>query len=123
MLQKPEPIARVKRRRQRGERTVAAIVRRDCVERDGYCRLADVPIVADCFGPSQWSHMGEKRRFRTRGMQPEQRHCTEFSLMLCQRHHDDYDQRRIDIRAASSRGADGPLGFKSGEGLYMEPNR
>ena len=122
-LQKPEPRARVKRRRLRIEGQVAARVRRECVERDGYCRLAEVEIVADCFGPSQWAHLEDKRRFKTRGMEPAERHCTEWSLMLCQRHHDDYDQHRIDIQAATSRGADGPLGMACRSQDHRESER
>jgi hypothetical protein len=70
--------------------------------------------VTDCDGPSQWAHLGDKKRAKTRGMKPDARHTTEGSLMLCRRHHDRYDGRQMPslrIKALTEHGADGPLEF------------
>jgi len=54
-----------------------------------------------------WAHMEGHRRFETRGLPPEQRHSTAWTLMLCAKHHADYDARRLRITG----NADGPLEF------------
>jgi hypothetical protein len=50
-----------------------------------------------CHGVSEWAHLGDKKRFKTRGQAPEIRHTTAGSLMLCQKHHADYDAGRMAI--------------------------
>lgn len=85
---KPGPTASARAKRGRAEARIVKSVRAQCVERDGYCRLSGV---GDCFGRSEWAHLGNQRRARTRGMAPESRHSTSWSLMLCASHHDDYD--------------------------------
>lgn len=120
----PGPTARARATRRRKEARVAAKVRALCVERDGYCRVGkdmwDFILMHEgrvsrtylCDGPSEWAHLGKKRRARTRGQAPEQRHTTTDSLMLCRFHHDAYDGRvlpRLGIEPLGSAGADGPL--------------
>lgn len=120
LLQKPEPRARVKARKQRHAAKVVKSVRQQCMERDGYCRIGnwednpgdfhdDALNSIFCEGRSEWAHLGEKRRFRTRGLLPERRHTTQGSLMLCTEHHQAYDARQLSITAMTDIGADGPL--------------
>ncbi len=80
-------------------------VRAICVERDGYCRLMGL---TPCDGPSEWCHLEEKKRARTRGMSPEKRHTQDFSMMACRKHHQMYDTGEIQI-AMTEKGADGPI--------------
>ena len=96
---KPEPRRRAKRRAQRAERVVVETVRAACVERDGYCRIARDNVVAlgPCAGPSEWAHLEEKRRFKTRGMSSEDRHSVDWTVMMCERHHKLYDAHAFDV--------------------------
>lgn len=104
---KPERRVTAKRRRDRREDAVAAGVRDECVERDGYCRvgrilaavtfaafgseeerasaLAAVAYLGACDGPSEWMHL--LRKSASRGMAPEIRHATRTSMMGCRSHH------------------------------------
>ena len=122
----PKPTTRktLKGRKTRAEARIIKAVRAQCVERDGYCivlahllgftaglLLVDTDL-GGCFGPSAWAHMHDKRRSKTRGQAPEVRHTTASSFMACQRHHLDYDQKRLFITALSRKGADGPLKFR-----------
>ena len=126
---KPKPRATEKRANRRVEAKIKRQVRAACVERDAYCRLDVVDAInswgdsyvssslcwsglGNCVGWSEWAHMGEKKRFKTRGMAPEARHTTADSLMLCMWHHRMYDLGELAITALSERGADGPLEFK-----------
>lgn len=107
---KPEPLKRVRGRKTRAESKVKKSVRAQCAERDGHCRMHDVR----CQGPSQWAHLGDAKRFKTRRMDPTVRHTVEGSLMLCELHHDQYDGRRkprLHITPLSSAGANGALVF------------
>ncbi len=123
------PTARYRAKRRRAEYVVGQKVRERCVERDGGCRICDWENNPDDWhsddlqavdwfeaGPSEWAHMRENSRAKTRGMKPEARHTTAHSLMLCQFHHDRYDGRhrpRIQITAMSDvLGCDGPLEIK-----------
>lgn len=126
-VRKPKgPTAKYRAKRRRQEEPVAKKVRAECVERDGDCRVCDwennpddihyepLPYADDEWsrGPSQWAHMRQNSRAKTRGMKPEARHSTAGSLMMCEFHHDRYDGRRrprIQIVAMSEHGADGPL--------------
>lgn len=103
---KGEPRKRRKGREKRRESTVAEAVRAECVERDGYCRYGDR---TDCDGPSEWAHLEDKKRARTRGQAPEVRHTTEKSMMLCHRHHALYDAGTLHIRLYSDKGANGAV--------------
>lgn len=122
---------RTKGRKDRAEAKVKKAVRAECVERDGDCRIGDwennpndthddaltgdgqMPIV--CEGRSEWAHLGEKKRFKTRKQAPAVRHTTAGSLMLCHRHHQDYDRGRMVI---DGNDANGVLGFR-----YREAKR
>ncbi len=109
----------IKARERRREHDVIQTVRPQCVARDGYCRLnvtdseehdLIVQFFGDCSGWSEWAHIGEKRRAHTRGMDPEDRHTTEDSLMLCKGHHVAYDANKFRIEKVDpARGANGPL--------------
>lgn len=122
---KPEPRKRTKGRQQRQAAKVVKSVRAQCVSRDGYCRIQQdwlrspdpSPLARECTHiafPSEWAHMHVKRRSQTRGLPPEIRHTTKDSLMLCSRHHAEYDNKakpRLFITALTRKGADGPLKF------------
>ncbi len=104
--------ARLRARKRRKESIVAAVVRDLCVARDGYCRYGlDVSpsFRTPCRGESEWAHFGDHKRFKTRGLSPEERHTPNGSLMLCTRHHADYDAHRLEVTAASDDGCEGML--------------
>ena len=119
-LSKGTPRKRIKARKQRAETAVKQRVRAECVERDGDCVLRPASWHV-CGGESQWSHLGKKKRARTRGMPPEVRHTTAGSLMLCTVAHLDYDEWRMQIDELTADGADGPLRFTQGESYYVSP--
>jgi hypothetical protein len=104
-----------KGRAERKERAVKQDVRAECVVRDGHCRYAKDDPRHTCKGPSEWAHLGDSRRARTRGQAPEVRHTTAGSLMLCRQAHNRYDGRErppLGIRARTKQGADGALAYK-----------
>jgi hypothetical protein len=122
---KPRPHKRVQASNRRTEAKIKRQVRAACVERDRACRLGsrlwhddfDAEMwVSPCSMDSEWAHMAGHRRFETRGLPPEQRHGTAWTLQLCRAHHEAYDGRttgkRLAITALSERGADGPLRFE-----------
>ena len=115
---KPEPRKRVKARRTRQAAKVVKSVRAQCVKRDGFCRMASWPsdvldVFTYCYGPSEWAHLAEKRRSKTRGQAPEVRHTTAGSLMLCRGHHNAYDRAHtLKIVSLTVQGANGPLRFE-----------
>ena len=112
---------KAKARGKRQEAKVAKSVRAACVERDGYCLIASrVPfsvrvLLGACEGPSEWAHVGAHRRFNTRGMEPQERHTTGGSCMLCQKHHRAYDAHEFDfstwdaVKATWDAGMDGAV--------------
>ena len=104
---------RARRKKKRTESKHALKIRALVAERDGYCRVNQAGatfLVGDCKGVSEWAHLGDFRRFKTRGLPPEQRHTTGGSLMLCSFHHASYDrQKTMDIIGTD---ADQPLEFK-----------
>lgn len=108
-ISKGVPRKLAKGRRLRMATATIRTVRAKCVDRDGACRLSGL---VGCSGPSEWAHLGDYRRFNTRGQSAERRHTTVGSLMLCEAHHDAYDGHQIDIRPATDRGADGLLAVK-----------
>lgn len=113
-LLKGKTRAQLKAAKDRLEARVKKSVRAICVDRDGHCR-AGLHVQTPCAGESQWAHMHEKRRSKTRGQAPEARHMTEWSLMLCRTHHDAYDGRtrpRLFITALTEHGADGMLAME-----------
>ncbi len=95
------------------EAAVIARVRPIVALRDSTCRIGKnlTTGIGYCGGVPEWAHLGDHRRFKTRGLKPELRHTTAGTLMLCTIHHGDYDQHRIEIAALTDRGADGPLAF------------
>ena len=110
---KPELRARTKRRQKRLAAKVVKAVRAQCVTRDDYCRCHWLahgvgdwigPGVDLCRGPSEWAHLGEQKRFKTRGQPATVRHTTAGSLILCRRHHHDYDQGRLIIDGDDANG-------------------
>ena len=125
-IPKPEPRKRSKARKDRQEAKVAKDVRAECVLRDGYCAMQRIAhlvvgscgesaVGVGCDGPSEWAHMHDRRRSKTRGQAPEIRHDPKYSLMLCQSHHAQYDGRQIPrlfITKLTHKGANGPLKFR-----------
>ena len=121
----PKPIQRktLKGRKDQAESKQKHLVRMLCVARDGYCRMTGIGIgrmhdvtlgtmiYLECAGPSEWAHMHSRRRSQTRNQAPEIRHDSAHSLMLCAKHHQDYDQHRLRITSLTRKGADGPLKF------------
>ena len=109
----PKPIKRktLKGRKVRAESKVTQRIRALCVDRDGDCRLKNTNGFGPCGGESEWAHLGEKKRARTRGMAPEVRHTTAGSLMLCTRHHQLYDSGTMTIEPTTPNGADGLMRF------------
>lgn len=105
---KPTPRRILKGRKDRAEDQVKQQVRAQCVARDGDCRFQGIPPFV-CSGSSEWAHLGEKKRARTRGMKPEERHTTAGSFMACSLHHRLYDLGRYQLEALTSDGADGVL--------------
>ena len=126
---KPEKRSATKRRRDRADVAEAQRVREKCVDRDGYCRLGfpisveKLSVVGMCGGPSEWMHLGAKKRAHTRGMAPEERHTTSYSMMGCRGHHHAYDQGKLAILGLSAEMADGPLRFERNGRTYDEPER
>lgn len=106
----------VKAKAKRVARKVVKSVRAQCVERDGHCRYLYLAVAGDscpkghlahpeCDGPSEWAHLGDKKRARTRNMPAHIRHTTAGSLMLCAKHHDAYDAGEIVIVGSDANGA------------------
>lgn len=114
----------LKARLDRAEAKVAAWCRAQCVDRDGECRVASdawaaveretriCVVFSGCDGPSEWAHMHERRRSKTRGLDPTERHDPQYTLMLCKFHHTEYDAKRLVITALTRKGANGPLRFR-----------
>ncbi len=102
---KPGFRALVTAKKRRAEGPVIKSVRAQCVERDGYCIFAPL---GSCDGQSEWMHLGEKKRYKTRGLKPEQRHTVEGSAMGCTSHHRAYDRGDIEL-ALGDTGANGPM--------------
>src|SRR3990172_2702880 len=88
----------------RQERVVIAEVRAACMDRDEGCRLGHAPGFGACGGRLEWAHWGPWKRFKTRKMAPARRHGTAGSLMLCTRHHQDYDAGRLGVEGAAGGG-------------------
>lgn len=128
------PCRILKARKDRKEAAVKKYVRAQCAERDGDCRICDwennpgdihegdeghdsLPYPDDfSVNPSEWAHLNEGTRAKTRGMAPERRHTTVRSLMLCRFHHDRLDGRqrpRIVIDPMTEHGADGSLEIRT----------
>lgn len=85
-IPKPERRKTTKGREDRQERKTKTQVRAECVERDGWCRVAEMMRTV-CIGKSEWAHLEAKRRSFTRGMKPTDRHDTRWTCQMCQHHH------------------------------------
>lgn len=106
------PRRRLKARKDRAETVVKRRVRAVVADRDGYCRYGkDYGPGHVCVGPSEWAHWGDRKRFKTRGMPPSERHTTAGSLMLCRSIHRAYDAGALAITADTDRGCDGLLHY------------
>ncbi len=121
---KPESLRKAKARKDRREASVKKSVRAECVARDGDCRICDwennpddihdddLPMPSEFeLNPSEWAHLEDSRRARTRKMRPELRHHTSGSCMMCRFHHALYDNRELHVRFQTNLGADGPMEF------------
>lgn len=108
------------------EQQVKKDVRELVEDRDGHCRFGPAQsdvlylMFGSCNGPSEWAHLEEKRRGRTRGMEAEERHTTGGSAKMCQRHHQAYDAGEFKGAFRTQRGADGPMVWYTAERIYME---
>lgn len=106
------------------ESAIIQRVRAHDVERDGYCRVGKnllLGFLGSCNGSSEWAHFGKWRRCFTRGMEPERRHLTTGSMMLCTKHHFDYDMHRFDVEALTPQECEGALAFIKGDKRFEEP--
>jgi len=108
---KPGPTARYRAKRKRADDAERLFVRAQCVERDGYCRLTGLSL---CSGASEHAHLEDKKRARTRGLKPQERHTTAGSAIFCHGHHALYDAGKIAL-AMTEKGADGPIRAQLGE--------
>lgn len=106
----------IQERKARAEAARIQIVRPQCVDRDGFCRLSTVQaLFGSCIGVSEWAHLWDKKRCFTRGMSPEQRHDAMWTAQFCTRHHTDEERKRIRLDALTQRGADGQLRVRRGD--------
>lgn len=107
----PGPTATRRRAKAAKDGRYARTIRAQVAERDGWCRVrrdgwtdAILMVFGACNGASEWAHLGDKKRFKTRGLPPEERHTTAGSLMLCEKHHDAYDEGRLTILGDDANG-------------------
>jgi len=105
------PTAKYRAKRKRADDAERLMVRAKVDERDGYCRLTGL---SPCSGDSEHAHLEDKKRARTRGMEPQERHTTAGSAMFCTGHHTLYDAGKIAL-AMTEKGADGPIRAQLGE--------
>ena len=122
---KPEPRKRTNGRAKRQEATVIATNRAIVAARDGRCRLDGVHQMGICRGPAEWAHLGSAKRFNTRGQDPEIRHSTRATAMLCRdEHHYAHDKEtgdaRLHVESLTPDGANGPLLWLRGVIAYRE---
>lgn len=105
------PTAKARAVKARKDAAYAKTIRDQVQERDELCRACVEYVEYWTYRIAglrlEWCHMEGHRRFETRGLPPEQRHSTTWTLMLCAKHHADYDARRLHITG----NADGPLEF------------
>lgn len=107
---KPGPTASARKAKARKDAAHAKRIRDKVADRDMEvgCR-AWGECLGVCEGKSEWAHLGERQRFKTRGLPPEVRHTTAASCLLCTKHHDLYDDGKIDYFCHTDNGADGPM--------------
>lgn len=128
-IAKPEPLRKKRAREKREEAAAIKDVRARVFVREQFsCRVykdGAVAILGACGGTLQWAHASWKRRSRTRGLPPEERHTTEGSMALCDRHHDAYDEgHAFEVEPMTDRGCDGRLKYvayvRDGNGRLQE---
>ena len=120
---KPESRSKQKDRDRRAETARIQAVRAECERRDGFCRLSHGGY-GPCTGKSEWAHLGDKTRAKTRGMAPEDRHDAAWTAMLCTGHHAAYDRHELDLRYLTARKANGPLlWLRRGVSHWLETSR
>lgn len=107
------------------ERQIIQRNRAHCVRRDGDtgCRIGywgelAVALFGECMGTPEWNHF--RRRSKSRGEPPEERHSTEVTGMLCGRHHDMVDLHQIEFEYLTEKRADGPMKFWNEIGELVE---
>ena len=105
------------------ERQIIQRNRAHCERRDGDCRIGywgdtAVALFGECFGTPEWNHF--RRRSKSRGEPPEERHSTEVTGMLCGRHHDMVDEHEIDFDYLTEKRADGLMAFWNDIGRLEE---
>jgi hypothetical protein len=105
------------------ERQIIKANRAYCERRDGDCRIGywgeiAIALFGECMSTSEWNHF--RRRSKSRGEPPEERHSTEVTGMLCGRHHDMVDEHEIDFVYLTSKRADGLMKFWNAMGELVE---
>jgi hypothetical protein len=88
--------------------------RAKCERRDGFCRIGHwgdlaIELFGECYGKSEWNHFD--KRSLTRNEDPEDRHSTTCTGMLCASHHRMVDAHDIKFEYLTEEGADGPMAF------------
>jgi hypothetical protein len=101
-----ETVKKVKAQKGRADKATAKSVRQVVDERDGPC-IVGPRLKEPCEGASEWAHCHDKRRSKTRGMDPERRHTSASSFKACSRHHKAYDDKQIQVIAKSAAGMNG----------------
>jgi hypothetical protein len=105
---RPGITAKLRQAKARKDARYAKTIRSQVAARDGECRIgnweahpddvhADALESEHCDGVSEWAHLGDRKRFRTRGQAPSLRHTTAGSVMLCTNHHRMYDRGELTI--------------------------
>lgn len=115
--------SRAKAAKRKAESKVVADVRERVFRRDWRCRACAAGVPREygmTFQEDQWAHLGNHRRFKTRGMAPEERHTTQGSMRLCDQHHHQYDHHTLNIIMLTEAGADGPVRFERDGQEFVE---
>lgn len=101
------------------EQRYANGIREEVILRDPTCRAANKGV-GPCTEGWEWAHLGNKRRCFTRGMAPEDRHSTAWTMGACRGHHRLLDAHAFDVEYLEPEiGANGRLRF-SGMGHVVE---
>jgi len=100
--------ARTTRLERRARETAAwTRVKAEVRRRDRICRYPDR---TECAGRLEVAHLHERRRSKTTGKPPADRHDARWCLLLCAKHHRAYDEHRVDLVVMDRTvGAHGPV--------------
>lgn len=123
---KPETRKRTKARLKRQAAAIEKLVRLLVGHRDGDCRIGTTTaLLGPCDGESEWAHLENSRRFKTRGQPAEVRHTTAGTCRLCTKHHAMYDREKtLAIEFLTDKGADGTMRFQAhGVSVLSVPRR